>query len=985
MPTGHRSLRTARPAPGPDIPTVTDVTVPAAATRVGVPLGESAAACRDVLAGLAASGCRLPDPLPAAAERPPGEWDIELLHRVVAVLGRGLREEVAAAGFDPDLLPVPEDRLLDLAAPLEPGVPLQLRLDVVDPPASLAQAVKLVPGQQWDGVQRRWRIVVLPGTVAALRGLVRDHQVKVTARAAAALREVDAQPRAFAPGSVSLGPTGRVCVRLPVAVPSVADALKRVPSMAWDAQAAAYCAPATRLREAVQVASRLGLDLSDEVSAAMVALDAPLSFDGTLDGLRGVPLTDLHCVDDKRSARLAEFGLHSVFDLLFLVPRRYLDRSNLTAIRDVREGDEVGLLATITHLSADPRKRMVKIQVSDGTGRLPLTYFNAIWQAKRFRVGDEVSIYGKVEAWTGGARRVLSITNPVMDPVGDSTLAVIPIYPQSGKSRVTTWDLHTAAAEAIRRLGSLADPLPAALREEMGLGSREEAFAAVHLPASLEEAAAGRRRLAFDELFRMQAALLLSKSAEEAEAGIPHAPTGDLSGQMLGALPFPLTGAQDRVTGDILAKMRAPHPMHLLLQGDVGAGKTLVAAHTLLSGVESGYQGALMAPTEILATQLFEELLERTAGVAAPDGSALRVEFFSNKLRGKKRDAALAELAAGTIHVAVGTHALLQPDVAFANLGVAVVDEQHRFGVEQRAALRAKGPARPGGDPVRPDMLVMTATPIPRTAAMTVFGDLDVAVLDELPPGRTPIATSWVDAAPEMGSADAPPWPLVREQVAAGRQAYVVCPLVEESEKLQAASAVETFESLRFGALAGLRVGLVHGQQPSEERAQTMALFKAGGLDVLVATTVIEVGVNVPNASVIVVLDCSRFGIAQLHQLRGRVGRGTHASSCVLVGRCVSSDARSRMQALCESTDGFYLSEVDLELRGHGSVFGTAQSGASDLRVADLHDDRDLLVQARDVAAGLIGDDPQLSRHPSLRAEIAAVLDADAREWLTKS
>jgi len=957
--------------------------------RISNPASGFATAYAPVLKALEQNEVFLPSALSLALGKETSTWTLSEIVQIHTVLTGGLAEAVYDAGYDPDLLPKPPPRLLELSGPTQPGVPPVLWLYNAHASSSFAEKVKVIPGQTWDGSHNRWRIVALPGSLGALRELVRSQDVKITTSAAEALKKVAADPDSYSLGVVGLTANGRPRVSFHVPFPEVADAFKRIPAMKWDPAAESYTAPATRLREVIQVGERFGFTILEETQNKIAELDATFPYDGTLDGLRKVPLSELSCIDPKKAEKFAEFGVTSIFDLLFLIPRRYLDRSNLTPIRDLKEGDEVGLLATITQLSVDPRKRIVKIQVADGTGRLPITYFNAIWQAKRFRIGDEVSIYGKVEAWTGGTRRVLSITNPVMDPVGDNTLPVIPIYPQSGKSRITTWELHVAVTEAIRRLGVLADPLPEEIRERLEIIPRQEAFAYVHLPANLDQAASGRQRLAFDELFRMQASLLLTKAAEESEIGIAHKPTGKLTQQLVDELPYPLTQAQTKVFAEIEKKLKSPHPMHLLLQGDVGAGKTVCAAATLLSAVESGFQGALMAPTEILATQLYSELQERTSSFVLPDGiTPLRVEFFSNKLRGKKREAIIADLAAGNIHIAVGTHALLVSDVEFDNLGVVVVDEQHRFGVEQRASLRAKGPEREvNGETVnvRPDMLVMTATPIPRTAAMTVFGDLDVAVLDELPPGRTPIETSWIDSAPVLDSDQVDPWPLVREQVAAGRQAYVVCPLVEESEKMQVASAVETFESLSAGALKGLRVGLVHGQQRGEEREETMAAFRSGNLDVLVATTVIEVGVNVPNATVIAILDCSRFGIAQLHQLRGRVGRGTHASYCVLLGRCVSSDARTRMQALCDSTDGFYLSEVDLELRGHGSVFGTAQSGVSDLRVADLNSDRSLLFLARETATEILEDDPALQKQSTLRSEILHVLGSDAQEWLTKS
>lgn len=944
---------------------------------------DAVALYREVLSSVRAARPQLLLPAVCSQAAANDTWDEPLFRAVHKELVTTLRGVVEDCGYDPDLLPAPQprERIMDL-------IDGRIRIVIPDALDADTNALRSVPGAAWNATDAYWSVPIVGAALPGLRELVRAHRVRPTDAAIAALKEtasrVQQDPQEARLADISVGANGRVLVELIVPFPAFADAIKRVASVKWDPSVNAYSAPAGRLRDVIAACKGFTVRITPSAQAKLDDLDAPLSYDGTLDGLRGVPVTDLHCVGEKRAEHLSDFGIDSVFDLLLLTPRKYLDRSNLRPIRSLVAGEEVGLLATVTNIMTDPRKRLVRITVADASGKLSVTYFNAIWQAKRFRVGDEVTIWGKVESWQGSSRSMLSLTNPIMDPVGDDTLAVIPIYPQSAKARVTTWEVQMAVSEALRRLGTLTDPLPPAVVEGLELMSRQEALLAIHRPTSLAEADRARERLAFDELFRMQAALLMRKATEEAESGIAHAPTGEYTQVLTAALPYALTGAQERALSEIRENLASPHPMHRLLQGDVGSGKTLVAALTLLMGCEGGFQGALMAPTEILAWQLYSELAERTAGLTAHDGTPLRVEFFSNKLRGKNRDKALLDLASGAINIAVGTHALLVEDVKFNNLGLVVVDEQHRFGVEQRAALRAKGPLRDGVQ-VRPDMLVMTATPIPRTASMTIFGDLDVSVLDELPPGRTPIATSWLDSAPDLLVKDRDPWTLVREQVGSGRQAYVVCPLVEESEKLQVASATETFESLSLGALAGLRLGLVHGQQPADERTSTMRAFRDGDLDVLVATTVIEVGVNVPNASVIVILDSGRFGIAQLHQLRGRVGRGKHASYCVLYGRVPGTEGRARMEALVESTDGFYLSEVDLNLRGHGQVFGAMQSGASDLRVADLDADRELLEVARVRAAEIIDEDPALARRPALRAEIVAVLGDGAAEWLGKS
>ena len=499
-----------------------------------------------------------------------------------------------------------------------------------------------------------------------------------------------------------------------------------------------------------------------------------------------------------------------------------------------------------------------------------------------------------------------------------------------------------------------------------------------------------RDRLAFDEVFRVQAVLIGRKRALAMQSiGISHnqgdGPAGDLVGRFLETLPFKPTGAQQRVISEIKNDLFGPHPMHRLLQGDVGSGKTVVAVAAMLVAVQGGMQAAIMAPTEVLAEQHALGIKSLLADFQLPDAGTLmgdrplRVELLTGSVTGAARKSILAGLADGTVDIVIGTHALIQDAVDFARLGVVVVDEQHRFGVEQRAALRDKG-AEIDGRRSTPDVLVMTATPIPRTAAMTVYGDLDVSVLDELPPGRTPIVTKWVDGPiNEVGA-----WDDVRDAIGAGQQAYVVCPLVEESAKLEVASAEETIERLAAGELKGMRLGLLHGRMTPSEKDRVMSEFRAHELDVLVATTVIEVGVDVPNATVMVILDADRFGIAQLHQLRGRVGRGAIASRCWLV-TSDHNEENPRLEALVQSTDGFLLAEVDLEIRGEGTLMSTAQKGENDLRLASLRSDREMIEHARQLVQRLIDDDPNLDRHRELRDELELLLSPDDLDYLFKS
>ncbi len=502
------------------------------------------------------------------------------------------------------------------------------------------------------------------------------------------------------------------------------------------------------------------------------------------------------------------------------------------------------------------------------------------------------------------------------------------------------------------------------------------------MPESIALKDDARRRLAFDELLRVQLVLVGRKRAFERDSrGIRHVVSNKLVDRFISALPFGLTGAQIRVINDITSDLGGPHPMHRLLQGDVGSGKTVVAVAAMLTAVQGQHQGAIMAPTEVLAEQHFAGIQQLVKDLQVPDPQnlfgdrPLRVELLTGRVTGEKRRQVLSDLASGGVDIVVGTHALIQDGVAFNSLGVVVIDEQHRFGVEQRAALSQKGSSTS-----TPDVLVMTATPIPRTAAMTVYGDLDVSVLDELPPGRTPIVTKWA-AGPLL---EALMWSNIRDAVAQKQQAFVVCPLVLESDKIEVASAEKIFADLQVGELQGLRLGLLHGRMSSADKEETMNKFRDRKLDVLVATTVIEVGVDVPNATVMAVLDADRFGIAQLHQLRGRVGRGSIASQCWLQTKDPEISS-PRVDALVESTDGFYLAEVDLELRGEGTLMNSMQKGASDLKLASLRRDRDLIDLAREAAFSIVDADPTMVKNAGLLDELDLLLTPEDAEFLFKN
>jgi ATP-dependent DNA helicase RecG len=712
--------------------------------------------------------------------------------------------------------------------------------------------------------------------------------------------------------------------------------------------------------------------------------------------LAELPVTELKGVGDTKAGSLAKLNIRSVLDMLTYYPRRYIDRTNQAKLADLEVGEEATVLVQVvksTSRRTRNGKSMVTTDVTDGTGRLQITFFNQPFRERQLAAGLDVVLFGRLELFQGQRK----MTNPVVDLIGDRTAKIVPVYPQSEKAGIMSWDVARLCEETLKRAGEFADPLDVSIRDRLELVDRTAAFRGIHSPESMREAATARRRLAFDELLRVQVELVHRKREMERTAvGIAHnvgAGSGAGAGGPLVArfherLPYELTAAQKRAIGEITEDLAKGHPMHRLLQGDVGSGKTVVAVSALLAAVQGGHQGALMAPTEVLAEQHHLGIRHLLEGFTVPDtddgnlfGGAgidrpLRVVLLTNRTSAADRRRILADLASGSVDIAIGTHALISEGIEFDSLGVVVIDEQHRFGVEQRAALRDKG----AGEAI-PDVLVMTATPIPRTAAMTVYGDLDVSVLDELPPGRTPIVTRWAKS--ELDEMEV--WQQVRDEVVAGRQAYVVCPLIDESEKLEVRSAQETFDELSAGELSDLRVGLLHGRLPAAEKADVMESFRRRDLDVLVATTVIEVGVDVPNATVMVILDATRFGIAQLHQLRGRVGRGSAKSWCWLVGEATNGDGEARLEALVRSTDGFELAEVDLDLRGEGTIMGERQKGQNDLKLASLRRDREWVVKAREVAMEILDADPDLAEHELLAEEVELFLGGEDVDFLLKS
>lgn len=724
--------------------------------------------------------------------------------------------------------------------------------------------------------------------------------------------------------------------------------------------------------------------------------------------LGDVSVSQLRHVGEKRAAALESMGISNVFDLITIYPRRYIDRTRQVDLSDLSVGDEAAVFAEVTKVASRRTRQgkvMVEVTVSDDGESIKIVFFNQAWRERQLLVGVQALFFGKV----GDYRGQRQMTNPVVDVIvgaaGDERDAskvgrVVAIYPASGKAGLTSWEMGGFIEESLRRAGPLFDPLSTAQREPLELVERTRAFWGIHLPEDLSEVAPARRRLAFDEFFRLQLILALRRRRlEESAAGIRHpmdvtdldvAPGSLVSREdslvrrFLAEHRFSLTTAQRRVLEDVASDMAGPLPMHRLLQGDVGSGKTLVAVTAMLGALDGQRQSVLMAPTEVLAEQHLVSLRRDLADLVVADDAVLEgergvsVQLLTGRVRAKERLAVLNGLAGGSVDIVVGTHALLSDDLRFRSLGLIVIDEQHRFGVEQRSHLRDQGRER-SDEGADPDLLVMTATPIPRTAAMVLFGDLDVSVLDELPAGRRPIETTWAREDDEIDAC----WQRVRDEVAAGRRAYVICPLVEGSDRVEATSAVEERTRLALHELRGLAVGLLHGQMKSGEKEEVMNQFRAGEIDVLVATVVIEVGVDVPEASVIVIEDAWRFGLAQLHQLRGRVGRSEFQSYCYLLGTPPNEDGEARLKALVASNDGFELADVDLAMRGEGTLLGARQQGRSDLRLAKLKDDEDLLVGAQQLAASMVEEnDDSLA---AMEDELRLFVDDDDATYLFKS
>jgi ATP-dependent DNA helicase RecG len=665
------------------------------------------------------------------------------------------------------------------------------------------------------------------------------------------------------------------------------------------------------------------------------------------------PVTLIKGVKAAMQSRLAKIGVRTVRDLIYLFPNRHNNFADVQPIADLKVDEEQTVMVSVWSTSVSrfgktPRGNTQAI-VGDETGTMRVVWFNQPYMADQLKTNDKIVLAGKV----GLYNRQKTMENPEWERVADDlthTGRLVPIYPltQGLSQRV----LRRAVKEAVDAYAvAVEETLPDDVRKRHGLAGLQSALRQVHYPDSPEKYEQARRRLAFEELLCVQLAVMERRLAWEKGRAAVFKVNGVLD-DYVASLPFALTGAQQRVMGEIVADLESSRPMARLLQGDVGSGKTAVAAAALVIAVANGYQGALMAPTEILAEQHFRTL-SRLLSKFEVDGRLLRVELLVGSQTAATKRRLAEAVASGEIDVIVGTHALIQDAVNFKRLGVAVVDEQHRFGVMQRQALRDRAIS---GDTETPHLLVMSATPIPRTLARTCFGDLDVAEIDEMPPGRKPIETTWI--APDRRSSA---YGFVREEIKKGRQAFVVCPLIDESEAIQSRSATQEYERLSREIFPELRLGLLHGRMSSADKDLVLAAFRDHRLDILVATTVIEVGIDIPNASVMVIEGADRFGLAQMHQLRGRVGRGAEQSYCLLLSDDPSWQAQERLKLLETLDDGFKLAEADLQLRGSGDLFGTRQSGLPEMRAAELSDS-DLIEKARQEAIMPLRADPELSR-----------------------
>ncbi|SDX54303.1 ATP-dependent DNA helicase RecG [Amycolatopsis xylanica] len=692
--------------------------------------------------------------------------------------------------------------------------------------------------------------------------------------------------------------------------------------------------------------------------------------------------------------------IHTVSDLLRHYPRDYAERGKLTDIAGLELGEHVTVMARIERVNKRTMKAkygtIIEMTITDGRRRLSCAFFNQAWREKELKLGAMGLFAGKVTAF----RDQLQLTNPEYELLDDEADAstmdeflgeIIPVYPAA--QGIPTWVIGKCVRQILDQFELDEDPMPPELLAEYGLVDLEKALRHIHRPPNWPDREAARRRLKWDEAMAVQ---LIFAQRRYSTVSRPALPCPHVEGGLLDAfdkrLPFDLTAGQREIGDVIAAELATDHPMNRLLQGEVGSGKTVVALRAMLQAVDSGRQAAMLAPTEVLASQHARSLREMLgdigmAGELGAAENATRVTLLTGSMGAKERKQALLDAASGAAGIVVGTHALIQDTVSFAELGFVVVDEQHRFGVEQRDALRSRG-----ADSTSPHVLVMTATPIPRTVAMTVYGDLETSALREMPVGRSPIKTNVVPVAEKPAWLDRV-WQRVSEEVGKGHQAYVVCPRIgdepasDKGDKRPPLAVLDIAPDLANGPLKGLKIGVLHGRMPTDDKDQVMREFSAGKLDVLVATTVIEVGVNVPNATAMVIMDADRFGVSQLHQLRGRVGRGSVPGLCLLVTEALDgTTTRERLNAVESTTDGFELSRLDLEIRREGDILGAAQSGKrSGLKLLSLLQDEDVIAEARERAQSIVSEDPALDKYSGLAHMVSDVVDADRAEYLEKT
>ncbi len=675
------------------------------------------------------------------------------------------------------------------------------------------------------------------------------------------------------------------------------------------------------------------------------------------------PVTTLVGIGPSHAERFERLGVETICDLLYLFPHRYNDFSSLKTINQLEYGDEVTIIGAVRQTKARETRKggiIVTSIISDGTGTIQATWFNQPYLARRLSAGSKIVLSGKVDEYLGR----LVFQSPEWEPLEKElihTARLVPVYPLT-KGMSARWLRRLMKKTVDYWCNRFPDHLPADLRERTGVVDLETAIGQIHFPESEGSLKRARRRLCFDEFFLIQLGVQRQRHLWRSEPSRPLTVDEELLGSFLQSLPFTLTGAQQRVLREIVDDLRHPYPMSRLLQGDVGSGKTVVAAAAMLLTVANSCQAVIMAPTEILAEQHYKTITGLLANLQSP----ITIRLLTGSLTSLEKERIREEAAAGEADILIGTHALIQESVEFSDLGLAIIDEQHRFGVAQRAALRQKGIITEAG-PVCPHVLVMSATPIPRSLALTIYGDLDISVIDELPPGRREIKTHWLLPRERERA-----YSFLRSQIEKGHQAFVICPLVEESEKIEAKAAVEEHRRLQKVIFPDLKLGLLHGRLKGAEKEAVMAAFKLGEFDILVSTSVVEVGIDVPNATVMLVEGANRFGLAQLHQFRGRVGRSEHQSYCLLLSDSSTSQADERLRAIEATQDGFALAEKDLELRGPGEFFGTRQSGLPDLKLAGLGDVR-ILEQARAEAQALFSEDPDLSKpeHRLLARKVA--------------